>query len=376
MSQLQVRDEHGAGLPRINIRIATGHQTSEEAIFDVFTDLAGNAGWPIPYWPLGDYTLWVNDQNVNPGYGQASLFVTTTADQLITLAATGLPPTPPTPSGPLSPLHRDGWEIRTADGARYIHNQATNYLLFQRYLEGQDITPVLYDGFDGYNVTFLMKIVSEQAGFRPLTPGNYPDFYAMADAFFADMLKAGKRIEATLLCDCDQIGFSHSDQLTHTDAMYAILRKYPTNLCQLANEWEKNGVDAPSFGKPAGVFWSRGSSLAGGQCPLPAGDYSTAHLSRSGGGAYLDAQPYYMSAGYEGYAGTGGPVVTNETRGASNTENSDRRTTDPAYFRRIASAMRGWSGGTFHFDDGIHSVVCAPGTPQDACRRAWLEGIG
>ncbi len=275
----------------------------------------------------------------------------------------------------LLPLHQDGWDIRTSNGARYVHKQATNYLLFQRFLEGHDLSNLLYEGFDGYNVTFLMKTVPNQAGLPDLTPANYPNFYQKADDFLSWMDK-GKRVEATLLCDCTQLGFDHAAQVTHTERMYEILRAHPAHLCQLANEWENNGVDAPSFTKPAGVFWSRGSSLAGGPCPLPGGDYSTAHLSRSGGGAYLDAQPYYMLAGYAGYAGTNGPVITNETRGASNTENSDRRSTDPAYFRRIASAARGWSGMTFHFDYGIHSDPILKGSVQDQCRLAFLEGIG
>lgn len=83
-----------------------------------------------------------------------------------------------------------------------------------------------------------------------------------------------------------------------------------------------------------------------------------------------------MAAGYSGYAGTNGPVITNETRGASNSENSGRRTTDPTYFRRIAAAMSGWSGGTFHADFGIHSDPIEVGSAQDKCRLAFLEGFG
>lgn len=76
MSQIQVRDEQGAAIARCNIRISHDQQSSDDAIFDVFTDLAGNTGWPIPFWPVKDYTLWVNDRNVLPEFGNTSVFVT------------------------------------------------------------------------------------------------------------------------------------------------------------------------------------------------------------------------------------------------------------------------------------------------------------
>ncbi len=314
------------------------------------------------------------------GYQMASYRVNAKAPALYledgSQLAVVLVPDVPEPD-PLLELHSSGWDIYKSDGSRYVSNDATNYLLFQRFLEGQDISPLLYPGFDGYNVMFLASIVPGQAGFRPLTPENYGGFYDRAADFLAYMNREqSKRVEATILCDCAAMGYSLQQQQNHVNRMYDVLRPFGTvNKVQLANEPENspNGVDYKAFPQPAGLFWCRGSSLAGGPCPLPAGNYSNQHLSRSAGGDYLDAQPYYMVAGYSGYPGTQGPVCTNETRGADETENSGRRTTDPAYFRRIASAMRGWTGGTWHASAGIHSDPLGP--VQDACRLAWLEGI-
>lgn len=277
----------------------------------------------------------------------------------------------------LQVLHKDGWDIKQADGSRYVHVQATSYLHFQRWLEGQESENTLYPGFDGYNVTFLMKIVPEQAGLRELRPENYANFYQRVDEYLTWMETRKKRLEATLLCDCAVMGVDYAWQERHTESLYDVLRQHPWHLVQLVNEPENgvNGVDYGRFRKPDGLFWSRGSSLSGGPCPLPAGDYSSQHLAREGGGVYLDAQPFYMCNGYVGYSGIQGPVITNETRGASNTVNSNSRTTDAKYFRRVAGAMRGWSGGTFHFDDGIHTQFLTPGTPQDQCRLGFLEGI-
>lgn len=85
MSILAVRDEQGNGIPRINIRIAMGDKSSDEAIFDVFTDLAGNTGWPIPFWPTGKYTLWLNDHNVDSRFDAVSLVITDQGDHTIVL---------------------------------------------------------------------------------------------------------------------------------------------------------------------------------------------------------------------------------------------------------------------------------------------------
>lgn len=73
MSQIQVRDQHGNAAVGINVRIAEGQQSSEKAIYDIFTDFAGNSGWPIPFWPKDrEFTLWVNYENIDQRYEKAS----------------------------------------------------------------------------------------------------------------------------------------------------------------------------------------------------------------------------------------------------------------------------------------------------------------
>jgi hypothetical protein len=59
----------------MNIRISEETRSSEEAIFDVFTDYAGNTGWPIPFWPRRRYALHVNFANVNPRFVPQSYYL-------------------------------------------------------------------------------------------------------------------------------------------------------------------------------------------------------------------------------------------------------------------------------------------------------------
>lgn len=271
-----------------------------------------------------------------------------------------------------------GWNIfGESTGLRYTHKQATNYLLFEKFLLGQDISGLLYDGFNGYNVTISMVVVPQQVGLPILIPSNFANFWSQVQPFCQYFLDKDKRLELTGLCDMGQIGWSHQQQVDFVNQLYDLVRPFPNVMFQLGNEVANQPIDIKNFNQPSGIFWSRGSSTAGDPCPLPAGNYSDAHLSRNldSTGLYLDAQPYPMCRGYDGYVGTNGPVITNETRGASNTEESSRRSTDPEYFRRIAAASKGWGGMTFHSDYGIHSDVFQSGTIQDACRLAFLDGI-
>lgn len=282
------------------------------------------------------------------------------------------------PSGPLQPLHGDGWDLRTADGKRYVHVGATHYLLFQRFfLEGQGDPAALagYMAFDAFTVMVTASIVPGQNGFRPLKPENYPSFYPALDACRRWAEDHGKRLEVITKCDQTQLGYGQAEQ----DRLAAQVNEIFTGSIHLvmdSNEGPNNGVDPSRSVQPPNVVWCRGSALAGAPCPLPPGVYSNQHLARNAGaGKVMDVQPYDMVQGYSGYPGTQSNVITGETPSASDTENSDSRSTDPAYFHRLACASVGWGGMVFHANNGKQSIPFVPGTPQDTCRIAFLAGM-
>lgn len=109
MSQIQIRDQQGRGLPGINIRVAEGQKSSDAAIFDFESDSSGNKGWPIPFWPKADYTLHINQPEVgvpqNPRYESKSVLVPAAQfpnDVRIELQSTETVPTPlPIPVPPV-----------------------------------------------------------------------------------------------------------------------------------------------------------------------------------------------------------------------------------------------------------------------------------
>src|SRR5262245_51913058 len=156
MSQLQVRDPQGVPIPGINIRIAENAKPSDQAIFDVFTDLAGNSGWPIPYWPVRDYSLYVNYANVNAAYQSASVYVTHTNDVAITL----MPSETPGGSGLFLTSqydHDDQYVFATTDGQPWLFAAYSMHLLISAIHNGQDVTGVLKAARD-YGANALVTI--------------------------------------------------------------------------------------------------------------------------------------------------------------------------------------------------------------------------
>lgn len=149
MPQVQVRDEHGTPVTKINIRISEGAKPQEQAIFDYDTDLAGNKGWPIPYWPVQDYTLHVNFADVDHRFVQVSHFAPAPPSGEWDNIPITLPhiagPTPP--DGMFPPesgrLRIEGDTFRREDNSLWQWRGFSLFLAYRRMLAGEDIRPDL-----------------------------------------------------------------------------------------------------------------------------------------------------------------------------------------------------------------------------------------
>jgi hypothetical protein len=194
MAQINVRDEHGAPIPRINIRIAEDRKPSDEAIYDVFTDLAGNAGWPIPFWPRAAFTLHVNTENVNEQYRDAEIALSGDEDNvaIVLEAKGGVVPVPVEPdTGLFLPerghLRIDGATFRTESGELWQWRGYSWFLGFLRYCRGEDVTPDLrWMRAMGFNIPRI---------FGPLPWKETPDYRIESFQFdklspFLDLLEA------------------------------------------------------------------------------------------------------------------------------------------------------------------------------------------
>lgn len=166
MSQIQIRDAFGVALARINIRIAEGQKSSDEAIFDVFTDLAGNTGWPIPFFPNRDYTLFVNDANVDERYDVASVSVGPSSGDIV-IALHRRPIV-------LSRLVRISGHRMVNEHSEPVYGRgASMFLLYKKYLDMEDITPQLAQLQSlGCNLIRVMGMFESLGGFNPKAYGD------------------------------------------------------------------------------------------------------------------------------------------------------------------------------------------------------------
>ncbi len=100
MSFISVRDQFGHPPPapceRINVRLAIGRKSSDEAYDDRFTDNGGNMSFVNPLPSIDGYTLYANYRDVIANYGNASVYVADleAAPITITLQKTIEPPAP------------------------------------------------------------------------------------------------------------------------------------------------------------------------------------------------------------------------------------------------------------------------------------------
>ena len=97
------------------------------------------------------------------------------------------------------PLHIEDLRFIDDAGQEYIYKGATNFLLFQRFLEGEDIEPLLYPGAEVYRTTLVMKYIPNLIGFRDLRPENYPHYWTGLDDFAEYLLVRGKRLRIGVL---------------------------------------------------------------------------------------------------------------------------------------------------------------------------------
>lgn len=96
MSQIKVVNEQDQNLGLIHLRY-TYLSGKDPVVYDSFTDQAGNAQWPIPFWPKGHYTIEANLNSDNPRYNVVTVPKDDTEDLKITLESV-VPPFPPAPT--------------------------------------------------------------------------------------------------------------------------------------------------------------------------------------------------------------------------------------------------------------------------------------
>ena len=308
-------------------------------------------------------------------------------------------PVAPRPFAPESGrLHVDGRHFYDAANDVWRWRGASQFLLFARYLNGEDISPQLDWLVDrGFNV---LRVFGEvPAGFRSDEYGitNYerpfarPDFDTKLRAFFQLLADRGLRCEYTVLTYADSMDIMRS----HIQRVFDIAAPQWNVFVEVANEPENNRID------PVAVMQGvnrRGVLSAYGLDPARAGreawnsvrvlDFGTTHdLQRD-----LEHSAYNTKDAMDMQNAFGVPFVNDEPIGAidpghphfaqngpetwGHVGGGGARTVNRDLFISAAAIAYMYSAGyTFHFQDGLEGRVPAPSeTVQDGI-AAMLRDI-
>jgi hypothetical protein len=140
--------------------------------------------------------------------------------------------------------HRVDRHLENSAGAIVQWRGYSAFLLFARYLAGEDISPVLRAAGD-FNV---LRVFGEaNSSFNPqqygvsdyAAPGGRPDFETKLDAFFDLSASYGFHVEYSVLT----FATDTATMRAKLQRVYDIAARHPNVILQGANEAEANGID-------------------------------------------------------------------------------------------------------------------------------------
>lgn len=244
MSQIKVRDSQDNPVPGVNIRVSQGHADSDAAIFDIQTDESGTQGWPIPFWPVSDYTLHINFRGVLDGYEAKSVFISRPAngqygDVIVELGRV-------TKVSTLSRLHTEGTFFLNEHGERVFLKGATFFSAYWQFLEkGPDsIRPALAElqalGCNMIRVFGMSHYVQANLfGATQFNPSHYGDMYfSELPSFYALAAEYGMYVYLSVFPDNDLINeFRDShNRIVHWNKLIDALKPLSNGLLEVTNE--------------------------------------------------------------------------------------------------------------------------------------------
>ncbi len=379
MPQIQVKDITGLGVPDINIRVAFGTQPSDEAVWgSVYTDNLGNADWPMPFSPISSYALHLNYADTNPIYIPQSYYLLPedmNGNVQISLE-----------KAPLTRLHVNGHDFYDGNNNRVFIKGATDFLLYKKYLDGEDIKPLLAERAAlGANCVRVIGMVNSFSHWYPQEYGNR--YYESLDFFCQLVEDYGMYVYFTIFADTQIVMPDKVQQLNHYNKVITAFASVQNILIELVNEpyAHSNATDDPFiFPKPAGIIFFGGSyndALGDELRPVPPEDAHDYHTPRDGKdnlleGGFKWAADQAVNAHPE-YKYRGKPVMSGEPQKFAD-PNDPRKggstLSNPVNARMMAGSARGTACGIFfHTASGVFS------TPYNqveiSCAQAWFREL-
>lgn len=239
--------------------------------------------------------------------------------------------------------------------------EATDFQLFQRYLNGEDIGPVLEQRADtGFNCVRVLGMCRNM--FR-LEPYDYGDrYYQALPEFVQECERYGLYVEFVVFADAAAVMPNHDAQRVHYARVCQAV-PYTTTLLELVNENNHpsgiNRIDTDRFPKPQYLLSSHGSNGSGDEPVRPAWDYETFH--------YNDLPEWQRKTAHNPMEDSDRVATANE-----NTRFPDRCDRTDLAEAAAAGAALLHGGACFHSVSGKTSTLWTG--RELACAQAWARG--
>jgi hypothetical protein len=299
-------------------------------------------------------------------------------------------------------LRLEGRRFFDAQNRVWRWRGATQFLLFSRYLSGEDIGPVLDWLVErGFNVIRVFGQVpvgfgADRLGMNYERPFDRPDFDERLHAFFSLLADRGLRVEYVPLTYSDDLGVMRA----HVQRVYDVARSHWNVLIEVGNEPEYNGIDVVAVMKGVnrhGVLSAYGLDpsrhpAATLETDVPVLDYGTTHdIHRD-----FEHSPRITKDAWDWQNRFGVPFVSDEPIGFIDFDHpffvrtgtdpmggalfggfrgGGARTTNCDVIRSAAAiAYLLTAGYTFHLQAGVEGWRPEPSEPlQEACARSLAE---
>jgi hypothetical protein len=286
---------------------------------------------------------------------------------------------PPLEPQAMPRIQVDGLRFVTDDGRPWVMAFVSSFRLYERFLRGEDIRPVLQEtsdvGANGVRVFGMFDFGSPQT--QRLYPDEHPDYYAQLRPFFALLAEYRLYAQFTVFADTKRAMPSADRQFQHWGHLFGELADVPNVLLERVNEANahENGV-AADVPRPLGILASNGSNGAGSDPPGPFWDYADLHSERPADLPKLLQSTTTLAFaihGYPGFSGTQRATVASEPIGFADVDQPGRRVANPDVAYLLGLGCCWGAGGTAHSDCGVQSVLLSP--TQRTCVEQFLRGV-
>lgn len=270
----------------------------------------------------------------------------------------------------LVPWMRAGQFFRQVDGGRVTAIQASDFNVYNRFLNGENIDPVLEQraalGYNLLRIFTAYNVCPPGAGCQEigrLVPREHPEYYARIPEFLHRLARFQLRAEFVAFTGPYESLFANDDdKVAHWDRLIAAVSPETNAILELVNELDQAAnanLPIARLRQPVGVLASHGSNGSQAEPVKPYWGYVTFHTN--------DAPEWVRKVGHNCWELSDGPCLANE-----NTRSADHFTSNDLAFDAAAGAALLAGGSAFHSVHGKNSTLWSGLELENA--RAWANG--